>query len=243
MINSSLWISEQLRRERPVWAILDMTQVPDVLENYPHIDTRPLVPWSRISNIDKICMCVQLTEQHFDWYQDYKANSILVAGDNCIEHFGSLFEAHIEGESVLFPFYCPDYIAPMMDKFTESELQTFLGGNYLWVQGRQYEPDGLSVISKKNMWWEIKPHHLAEQVSKESLRNWMWQHHSDRMIFMTENGYDFDDILDNHLELSLNKTMGAIRAILQILRKQESDLTLNNLLESKSVFEILDGYK
>ncbi|MEL7293845.1 MAG: DUF4123 domain-containing protein [Pseudomonadota bacterium] len=87
-----------------------------------------------------------------------------------LAHLRSLLTASLEGEDVMFRFYDPNVVLPMLKTMDEGERANFLGN----IAAMAIANDELAVFSNTpkpefqpnaDIWWKIQPHHLAELYS------------------------------------------------------------------------------
>lgn len=130
-----------------------------------------------------------------EWWQAQEqaayATGILLASEHPLEklvlHWQSLLIAGLDGEEVMFRYYDPRVLGPMLYTFTEEETRRFLGPtNELllrhhddWLMAAPYpEPD---LTEHAEPWWRMKDEHFAGQPGKDerltdSLDDYLWQH-------------------------------------------------------------------
>lgn len=135
-----------------------------------------------------------------DWWQQQESNhsatGLLLASEYPIEklvqHWKSLLKAGLDGEEVLFRFYDPRVLGPMLFALSETETRILLGPtNEMllwydkdWLAASPYpEPD---LTEHTEPWWRIKMSHLAgvsgqKERLVENLDNWLWQHEPELM--------------------------------------------------------------
>ncbi|ROV59755.1 DUF4123 domain-containing protein [Vibrio ponticus] len=95
--------------------------------------------------------------------------------DEILFHLRSLLIAGLEGEQVLFRFYDPYVIVPMLKHMHQGEIQKFLGN--MDSLSSWYNQEYFSVSSVPNYtfrlqeqpWWVIKPEHLVELEDQSQL--------------------------------------------------------------------------
>ncbi len=122
-------------------------------------DVMPLSPWL-VPSKALVVINEQLIQQGILLESDYSAIDVL-------DHLRSLLLAGLDGEEVLFRFYDPRVIAPMLNLMQESEKYSFMGN----IRTLLYW-DSETVITLINPlnhdykkhdepWWVIKPNHLT----------------------------------------------------------------------------------
>ncbi len=90
-------------------------------------------------------------------------------------HLRSLLTAGLEGEEVLFRFYDPNVIFPMLQRMNETDKQAFFGnqsGWFYWNNGEVISHSACPATEFKIAtapWWAIKAEHLTEPESMETL--------------------------------------------------------------------------
>ncbi|RJX68614.1 DUF4123 domain-containing protein, partial [Vibrio sinensis] len=118
--------------------------------------------------------------------------------DKMREHFASLFQAILLGESVFFPFYRPDYLGPMLPRLNSEELNLMLAGGSLLLRGvdgwKNYHSKDVNVRPlKSSPWWVIKEHHISDvpniALLTSNVESWLWQHQPALMLTKIENNH------------------------------------------------------
>ncbi len=131
------------------------------------------------------------------WWQEQEAagqaTGLLLASDidpeKLAKHWQSLLLTGLDGEEVLFHYYDPRVLAPMLYTFTEEETRRFLGPtnelviwyNDDWVISSPYpEPD---LTEQSEPWWRMQDRHFVGQPGQENtvadnIEDWLWQHYS-----------------------------------------------------------------
>lgn len=121
-----------------------------------------------------------------------------------LKHLQSLLFAAYEGEEVLFRFYDPTVILPMLAAMDESERNQFLGIIHQWVGMAEDKKEHYLVrysntfittdSAQSESWWRIKTHHLSQQENlpllQRNLESWLWQHFPDEMDAHVTQGND-----------------------------------------------------
>lgn len=131
------------------------------------------------------------------WWQEQEKNEqatgFLLASEvppeRLVQHWKSLIKAGLDGEEVLFRFYDPRVLGPMLFTLTEDETRRFLGPTneiVVWHQGEwvtasPYPESDMTEHSEP--WWRMKESHFVGQPSKderliEGLDDYLWQHHN-----------------------------------------------------------------
>lgn len=228
------WFSEQHECNNTIWAIVDVLQYPETKEAFDFTShATPLLPSNIISNMSDICYAFQLTKDHIQWWDKYKHCGILVAGKSqVIEHFGSIFRAHMDREKVYFPFYNVPYIAPMLKKLTVTELDNWLGmatSCLIYTDNKfiEYYPQQERTLLQhdiNNLWWEIKEHHLeADAITLDSLKVWLWRNNTSSMIKFSEKGLNFDDFSLLNISKANNLIEGLFDTAITIMEIKDSE--------------------
>ncbi|OOF19424.1 hypothetical protein BZJ17_15320 [Salinivibrio sp. IB574] len=127
--------------------------------------------------------------------------------DVLLSHLQSLLIAALDGEEVLFRFYDPQVLLPMLDTMDEQELSallgpaerltTFLNGQHCqWYSdvGKQYQP-------RLAPWWIIKPHHLTPlyrtDVHAKILERRLWECLPDALTQLEKPSQVFEAVLND----------------------------------------------
>ncbi|MGF1873598.1 DUF4123 domain-containing protein [Photobacterium indicum] len=125
-------------------------------------------------------------------------------------HFASLFQANLAGESVLFPFYRPEYIGPMLAKFDEMTLNIFLGPaqamivkNPEWIRVTSTSSHKMDIIERHSPWWKIEGAHLSSESSvpvvAHNIELWLWQHYPKTLVSMMTDDHNINQSLHQAL--------------------------------------------
>ena len=135
------------------------------------------------------------------WWQEQEsagqAQGVLIASpypvEQLVRHWQSLLIAGLDGEEVLFRYYDPRVLAPMLATYTETEICQFLGPTtslLIWDQAdwRAYSPYPKADLTEHTEpWWRMQPAHFVGQPGKKeqlinSLDDWLWQNKSALMM-------------------------------------------------------------
>ncbi|MGD8123151.1 hypothetical protein ACQEXR_20120, partial [Vibrio sp. TRT 2004] len=87
----------------------------------------------------------------------------------------SLLWAYLEGEKVLFRFYDPVVIMPMLAVMSDGDRYQFLGNISHWLhwQGEKYtcyeNHSSLPFTLQTNPWWRVKSEHLTAKEDHTTL--------------------------------------------------------------------------
>ncbi|MGD8117722.1 DUF4123 domain-containing protein [Vibrio sp. TRT 29B02] len=90
-------------------------------------------------------------------------------------HLRSLLWAYLEGEKVLFRFYDPVVIMPMLAVMSDGDRSQFLGNISHWLhwQGEEYtryeNHSPLAFTLQTNPWWRVKSEHLTAKEDHTTL--------------------------------------------------------------------------
>lgn len=115
------------------------------------------------------------------WWQEQEENEqatgFLIASESSserlVQHWKSLIKAGLDGEEVLFRFYDPRVLGPMLFTFTEDETRRFLGPTnemLVWHQGEWMsaspypEPD---MTEHSESWWRMRSRHFIKQPGEK----------------------------------------------------------------------------
>lgn len=111
--------------------------------------------------------------------QDKLKEGIILTSDtefnSVMAHLRSLLWAYLEGEKVLFRFYDPVVIMPMLAAMSDSDRYQFLGniGRWLHWGGEEYisyENHSTQPFTlQKNPWWRVKSEHLTAKENHTTL--------------------------------------------------------------------------
>jgi len=159
------------------------------------------------------------------WWQEQEENEqatgFLLASEvppeRLAQHWISLIKAGLDGEEVLFRFYDPRVLGPMLFTFTEDETRRFLGPTdeiLVWHQGEWVtaspypEPEMTEHIEP---WWRMQPQHLSTIPGQkerliENLDHWLWQQEPDLMSEWLQTHDDVRQQLSFHYDEILSRS-------------------------------------
>jgi hypothetical protein len=212
---------QQLPADHQIYALID-----------PLADNKPLHYWFRHANdtqawplyggtefTDAILQgpwllpLVQLADWQIEWQKqecEGQAQGILMASpypvEQLVRHWQSLLIAGLDGEAVLFRYYDPRVLAPMLTTYTEIEICQFLGpvtSLLIWNQTdwQVYSPyPNADLTEHAEPWWRMKDEHFVGQFgTKETcltnVEQWLWQHASELTTAHYEQHGDIRDML------------------------------------------------
>jgi hypothetical protein len=142
------------------------------------------------------------------------ATGILIASEHppqtVLQHWQSLLIAGLEGEEVLFRYYDPRILGPMLFTFHEEETRRFLGPTneiLLWYQddwliaAPHPEPE---LTEHHEPWWRMKESHFVGQPGEdarltESLDDYLWQNHRLLMQQWYQSNDDLKTVITSHI--------------------------------------------
>lgn len=152
-----------------------------------------------------------------NWWQAQEqanyATGILIASEHppemLVQHWQSLLLAGLDGEEVLFRYYDPRSLGPMLYTFTEEETRRFLGPtNELllwhhddWLMAVPYpEPD---LTEHTESWWRMKEAHFvgqpgAKETFLTNIEGWLWQNTGELTTRIYEAQGDIKAALEIH---------------------------------------------
>ncbi|MCZ4372955.1 DUF4123 domain-containing protein [Vibrio diazotrophicus] len=122
-------------------------------------DLMPMSPWL-VPAESLTVLNEELLQQGLLLESDYPTNEVL-------DHLRSLLRAGLDGEEVLFRFYDPIVIAPMLNLMQESEKYLFMGNiktlRYCHLETTITLNNPLHDCHKQHEepWWVIQPEHLV----------------------------------------------------------------------------------
>ena len=156
------------------------------------------------------------------WWQEQEtasqATGLLLASEHepvmLLKHWQSLLIAGLDGEEVLFRYYDPRILAPMLYTFTEDETRRFLGPtnelviwhNDDWLAVSPYpQPD---LTSHTEPWWRMQePHFVGQPGEKEvtlfNIEQWLWRNANELTTELYEQHGVIADLLEPQYRQSL----------------------------------------
>ncbi len=157
-----------------------------------------------------------------EWWPEQEsagqATGILLAAghppEKLVKHWQSLLTAGLDGEEVLFRFYDPCVLGPMLSTFTEEETCRFLGpANELlvwydndWLVVSPYpEPD---LTEHTEPWWRMSDVHFAGQPGEKeitlfNIEQWLWRNANE----LTTALYERNGPISEQLEKTYQRAM------------------------------------
>ncbi len=229
------WLERQSLAQASLFAIVDphSSHVPhQVFCQLDGQDGGPLLSPHQLINAEDGPWWLPVNAAFLQWWQEesHAQSGILVATlqpDKARAHFASVFQAILEGEQVFFPFYRPEYLAPMLSKMSTEEVNRLLVGNTLMILSHnQWQSYDSEVISNQGLqqspWWVIKEHHVDLVPNLPLLANniesWLWQHYPQLMLKRIDTGQPDFQLLFQHyfhgLDDSMPLTSRLVRAAL-----------------------------
>jgi len=188
------------------------------------------------------------------WVADNHATCGIMVTSSCSAatvkaHFASLFQASLAGESVLFPFYLPEYINPMLTKFDELTLNTFLGPTQTmivkttdWMCVASTSTHKMNTIERHSPWWKIESPHLSSDISlpivAHNIELWLWQHYPESLSSMMTRDQNINQSLHQSLSLQPDRpiTYRALYAAITMIFG-------NTIWRHDDVQNIVSGYE
>nr|WP_321272187.1 DUF4123 domain-containing protein [uncultured Tolumonas sp.] len=153
------------------------------------------------------------------WWQEQEragqAQGVLIASPYLVEqlvrHWQNLLIAGLDGEEVLFRYYDPRVLAPMLATYTETEICQFLGPTtslLIWHQAdwRVYSPYPKAALTEHTEpWWRMRPAHFAGQPGEKetcltNIAQWLWQQVPELTTQQYEKFGDIRQALDVHYD-------------------------------------------
>lgn len=153
------------------------------------------------------------------WWQEQEgagqAQGVLIASpypvEQLVRHWQSLLIAGLDGEEVLFRYYDPRVLAPMLATYTETEICQFLGPTtslLIWEQAdwRAYSPYPKADLTEHTEpWWRMRPAHFVGQPGEKetcltNIEQWLWQQAAELTTQQYEKFGDIRHVLDAHYD-------------------------------------------
>ncbi len=160
------------------------------------------------------------------WWQEQEtagqATGILLASEHepakLLKHWQSLLLAGLDGEEVLFRYYDPRILAPMLYAFTEDETRRFLGPtnelviwhNDDWFVASPYPETDLTEHDEP--WWRMQEPHFVGQPGHENtiadnLEDWLWQYYPELTREWLKTNNDLRASLHEHYQRQQAETI------------------------------------
>lgn len=244
------WVNSQLKNERTVYAIVDPRDNSLPMVSYAKCNgsnAMPLLSSDLFKNAQECGPWIlSITAKDITWLGDALDVSFTIACNLPFkitrEHFSSLFEANLAGDTIIFPFYKPRFIIPMLERMNEAERILFLNGHDL---GLQHENQWVTYLTENkdeikpiqiSPWWKVESHHVSKQENipliTANLMSWLWQRFPDAMDGHLNKGCQFESIIMPFLDtpnqtLTYRVMSAAARIILP-----NNKLTADNIVQS-----------
>ncbi len=152
------------------------------------------------------------------WWQEQEENEqatgFLLASEvppeRLVQHWKSLMKAGLDGEEVLFRFYDPRVLGPMLFTFTEDETRRFLGPTdeiLVWHEGEWVTaspyPES-DMTEHPEPWWRMQEPHFVGQPGKkerliDALDDFLWQHNKTLMQQWYQKNDDLKKTISVHI--------------------------------------------
>lgn len=179
--NPAYWIVTAQVYQQAVHQSLSLDGAVPLFEGKEYDDVMPLSPW--------LVPATSLSELQEKILNKGMIVTSDVTIDEVLAHLRSLLIAGLEGEEVLFRFYDPLVIMPMLALMSEVDKHALLGNLMSWSSVETLENDELNVITYSNQldvnfcvksepWWVIKAEHLDEKQNIPQLA-----HHIERRLW------------------------------------------------------------
>ncbi|RJX68713.1 DUF4123 domain-containing protein, partial [Vibrio sinensis] len=116
------WAQQQTQQNKSLFAIVDPHSEWAPHHQFAELKGEhggPLLSSKQLTNADDGPWFLPMNAEFLQWWSEeqHAQSGIVIATqtpDKMREHFASLFQAILLGESVFFPFYRPDYLGPML---------------------------------------------------------------------------------------------------------------------------------
>lgn len=220
LTNAELWLEEQKTQGKAFFAIVDPKSPHQPHVHFYHCDGEnggPLMSLDALTNPEDGPWLLPANEKYIKWWlEDRNSESgiIIASGASQVElrnHFASLFQAVLLGETVFFPFNKPDYIGEMLPRLLPEEITLLLGNHHILVRHNQewesWQSEGAPIDAQSKTpqvpWWIIKEHHLDNtpnlQLLGRNIESWLWQYQPQLMQLRIENNMPrfHDTFLEN----------------------------------------------
>ena len=157
-----------------------------------------------------------------EWWQKQEAagyaTGMLIASEHMpgklVQHWQSLLLAGLDGEEVIFRYYDPRILGPMLYTFTEEETRRFLGPtnellvwhNNDWLMVLPYpEPD---LTEHAEPWWRMQDEHFVGQPGEKeitlfNLEQWLWRNANELTTVL----YERNGPISEQLEQTYQRAM------------------------------------
>ncbi len=160
------WLATASAYKDAVMQIGSITDAHPLFYGDEFSETMPLSPW-----LVPITSLIQLEDELL------KQGILLCSNQpmfSIVNHLRSLLIAGLDGVEVLFRFYDPQVIIPMLGQMNEADRSKFMGNIYIWAYWHNESVTALSnphvekFNSAERPWWIIKPEHLEHCYNLET---------------------------------------------------------------------------
>ncbi len=211
------WVSQHIEQGDSVYFIIDPTFDHNLLSSFASMngDARTLLDIHKYPNAAEIGpWLLSIQREHIVWLSHFVDAGIVIATQHpkkvTLEHFASLYHANLAGHIVVFPYYKPLFIAPMLEKMESGELAYFLNQHHLGVFGdgkwtTYHAPEMIKPVkSQSEAWWAFKEHHFPQEENlpflQMNLRIWLWQKFPEKMEMSHKQSIDVDAVISGYLQ-------------------------------------------
>ncbi len=238
-MNVTCWVNEHLEQGDAVYLIADPNHESRPLVSFAEHggqDARPMLDEQRFVNAsEQGPWLLPVHPQHIGWLDKASEAGVVVASQHptefTVRHFSSLYEANLGGHIVLFPFFQPTFIFPMLERMVNSERNAFLNQHDF---AGQFHGQWMSYVSTSTVsisesyeypWWDIQSHHVHQEdnvpLLLSNLKSWLWQHFPQVMETHVRQGNDVDAIILPFLSqtensLSQRVLLAAVSVVTQV---------------------------
>lgn len=152
-----------------------------------------------------------------------------------MEHLRSLLYAALDGEEVLFRFYDPQVILPMLSTFAHDEVNAFLG-NIQQLAGVQDESlklyrntSQLDYQPHSATWWKILPQHLEPlynvKMHAKAIVHRLWEKLPHQIDKLVEPSAFFEQTLQQAIENGATPDKAENMALIQFSKQTRMQYT------------------
>lgn len=152
-----------------------------------------------------------------------------------VAHLRSLLYAALDGEEVMFRFYDPKVVVPMLTTFTQDEINAFLGNSQqlTCLQEGQlavyHNTSQLDYQLHSETWWKIQPQHLEPlyKVNEhaKAIVSKLWEKLPQKIDALPDPLVFFQEILQQALNDGTNSDKAESIALVQFSRLTNTSYT------------------
>lgn len=230
-VNPAYWLATASVYQEAVHQLSSMEGAMPLFNGKAYEDVMPLSPW-----LIPVSSLIGLDGHTLN------KGMMLTSGaeiNEVLAHLRSVLTAGLEGEEVLFRFYDPQVIMPMLALMSETDKHALLGNLTSWSGVEVSENGDLSITSYSTQpqsnflvneapWWVIKEEHLKETQNIPQLA-----HHIERRLWealpqviseISDPKQTFIDVLERAQDAGFSPTDAQLMLLASLIVNQSAHI-------------------